>query len=185
MLLVVAATAFEAALVDGAPVRTLVCGIGPVEAALATSRAIADEAPTAILQLGIAGAQTLPNASIVLGSARRLLRRRRPGARIPRVERVPADPELLASARRALPDARVLPIGTTGRVGGGAVARSRRWRGSASCAPRRSPACPALELRVPSRTPSPNRTVASGASMRRSTRFASRCRALLEELLDA
>jgi len=57
VLLVVTATAFEAALVDGAPVRTVVCGIGPVEAALATSRAIADDPPAAILQVGIAGAR--------------------------------------------------------------------------------------------------------------------------------
>jgi len=118
VLLVVTATAFEAALVDGAPVRTVVCGIGPVEAALATARAIADDAPTAIVQLGIAGAQTLPNGSIVLGSEAVYCDVIDPLARIPRVERVRADADLLAVARRSLPDAHVLPIGTTGRVGG-------------------------------------------------------------------
>lgn len=148
MLLVVTATAFEAALVDGASVRTLVCGIGPVEAALSTSRAIADEAPTAILQLGIAGAQTLPSASIVLGSHAVYCDVIDPLARIPRVERVPADPELLATARRALPDAHVLPIGTTGRVGGGVECEVEAMEGFGVLRAAALAGIPALELRA-------------------------------------
>lgn len=119
MLLVVAATEMEAALLDGSRVRVAVCGIGPVEAALATARAIADERPDAILQVGIAGARTLPNASLAVGSEAVYCDVVDPAARIPRVERVGPDARLLEAARRALPAARVLPIGTTGRVGGG------------------------------------------------------------------
>lgn len=148
MLLVVTATAFEAALVDGATVRTVVCGIGPVEAALATSRAIADGAPTAILQVGIAGAQTLPHASIVLGSEAVYCDVIDPLARIPRVERVEPDAELLAAARRALPEAHVLPIGTTGRVGGGVDCDVEAMEGFGVLRAAALAGVPALELRA-------------------------------------
>src|ERR687897_87993 len=66
MLLVVAATERELAPVEGA--RTLVCGIGPVEAAAATARALAEERPTAVLHVGIAGAHALEPLTLVLGS---------------------------------------------------------------------------------------------------------------------
>lgn len=148
VLLVVTATAFEAALVDGAPVRTVVCGIGPVEAALATARAIADDAPTAIVQLGIAGAQTLPNASIVLGSEAVYCDVIDPLARIPRIERVPSDAHLLAVARRALPDAHVLPIGTTGRVGGGVDCEVEAMEGFGVLRAAALAGIPALEVRA-------------------------------------
>ena len=148
MILVVAATDFEAALVDGAHVRTAVCGIGPVEAALATSRAIADDAPSAILQLGIAGAKTLPNASIVLGSEAVYCDVIDPLARIPRIERVQADAALLATARRALPDAHVLPIGTTGRVGGGGECEVEAMEGFGVLRAAALAGIPALELRA-------------------------------------
>ena len=146
--MIVTATAFEAALVDGAPVRTVVCGIGPVEAALATSRAIATEAPTAILQVGIAGAQTLPNASIVLGSEAVYCDVIDPLARIPRVERQQADAELLSTARRALPDAHVLPIGTTGRVGGGVYCEVEAMEGFGVLRAAALAGVPALEVRA-------------------------------------
>jgi nucleoside phosphorylase len=148
VLLVVTATAFEAALVDGAPVRTVVCGIGPVEAALATAHAIADDAPTAIVQLGIAGAKTLPNASIVLGSEAVYCDVIDPLARIPRVERVRADADLLAVARRALPDAHVLPIGTTGRVGGGVDCEVEAMEGFGVLRAAELAGIPALEVRA-------------------------------------
>lgn len=148
MILVVAATDFEAALVDGAAVRTVVSGIGPVEAALATSRAIAGEPPTAILQVGIAGAQTLPHASLVLGSEAVYCDVIDPLARIPRVERVAADAELLAVARRALPDAHVLPIGTSARVGGGADCEVEAMEGFGVLRACATAGVPAVELRV-------------------------------------
>jgi nucleoside phosphorylase len=148
VILVVAATDFEAALVDGASVRTVVSGIGPVEAALATSRAIADEPPAAILQIGIAGARTLPNASIVLGSEAVYCDVIDPRARMPRVEREPPDAGLLATARRALPDAHVLPIGTTGRVGGGVDCEVEAMEGFGVLRAAALAGIPALELRA-------------------------------------
>ena len=148
MILVVAATDFEAALVDGAAVRTVVSGIGPVEAALATSRAIADEPPTAILQVGIAGARTLPNASIVLGSEAVYCDVIDPLARIPRVEREQPGAQLLAAARRALPDAHVLPIGTTGRVGGGVDCEVEAMEGFGVLRAAALAGIPAVELRA-------------------------------------
>ena len=66
MLLVVAATERELAPVAGA--RTAICGIGPVKAAAATARVLADERPTAVLHVGIAGARGLEPLSLVIGS---------------------------------------------------------------------------------------------------------------------
>jgi nucleoside phosphorylase len=121
VIMVVAATELEAALVEPGRARVVVCGIGPVEAALATTRALAVETPEAVLQIGIAGARTLPNASIAVGTEAVYCDVIDPAARIPRVERVTPDARLLAAARRALPDAHALAIGTTGRVGGAAA----------------------------------------------------------------
>ena len=148
MLVVVASTELEAALVPASSARTLVCGIGPVEAALATSRAIADDAPTAILHVGIAGAESLPHASIVLGSEAVYCDVVDPFARIPRVERLEPDAALLATARRALPDAHVLPIGTTGRVGGGVGCEVEAMEGFGVLRAAALAAVPAVELRA-------------------------------------
>jgi futalosine hydrolase len=148
VILVVAATAFEAALVDGAPVRTVVCGIGPVEAALATARALAEHRPAAVLQIGIAGARTLPHASLALGSESVYCDVLDPNARIPRVERVAPDSQLLAAARRALPTAHVLTIGTTGRVGGGEACEVEAMEGFGVLRAAALAGVPALELRA-------------------------------------
>ena len=148
MILIVAATDFEAALVDGAAVRTVVSGIGPVEAALATSRAIADEPPAAVLQVGIAGAQTLPHASLVLGSEAVYCDVLDPLARIPRIDRVRPDARLLDAARRALPGAQVLPIGTTARVGGGLGCEVEAMEGFGVLRAAALAGVPALELRA-------------------------------------
>lgn len=148
MILVVAATRFEAALVDGAPVRAVVSGIGPVDAALAAARAIADDAPSAILQIGIAGAQTLPHASIALGSEAVYCDILDPASTIPRVERVAPDARLLAAAHRALPDAHVLPIGTTGRVGGGDGCEVEAMEGFGVLRAAALAGVPALEVRA-------------------------------------
>jgi futalosine hydrolase len=148
VILIVAATEFEAALVDGAPAHAIVSGIGPVEAALATARAIADERPAAIVQIGIAGAQTLPHASIVLGSEAVYCDVVDPLARIPRVEREQPDAWLLAVARRALPEAHVLPIGTSGRVGGGLACEVEAMEGFGVLRAAALAGVPALELRA-------------------------------------
>ena len=153
MLLVVTATAFEAALVDGAPVRTVVCGIGPVEAALATARAIADDAPTAIVQLGIAGAQTLPNGSIVLGSEAVYCDVIDPESTLPRVEHVSPNAALLERARAALPEAHVLPIATCGKVGGGTGFDVEAMEGFGVLRACELAGVPAVELRAISNSP--------------------------------
>src|SRR6187551_73950 len=65
-LLVVAATERELVSVEGT--RTVACGIGPVEAAVATARALAEERPTAVLHVGIAGGRGLEPLTLVLGT---------------------------------------------------------------------------------------------------------------------
>jgi nucleoside phosphorylase len=149
VILVVAATPFEAALVDGAAgTRVVVCGIGPVEAALATERALAEARPDALLQIGIAGAKTLADASVVIGSESVYADVLDPDARIPRVERIRPDPRLVDAARRALPDAHVLPIATSARVGGGSVCEVEAMEGFGALRAASLAAVPALELRT-------------------------------------
>jgi nucleoside phosphorylase len=148
VILVVAATAFEAALAEARGVDAVVCGIGPLEAGLATTRALAERRPDAVLQIGIAGAQTLANGSVVLGSESVYCDILDAGARIPRVERLVADAGLLAAAERALPDAHVLPIGTTARVGGGAACEVEAMEGFGVLRAAQLDGVPALELRT-------------------------------------
>jgi futalosine hydrolase len=147
VILIVAATELEAALVTSADADVRVCGIGPVEAALATARALADGRPRAVIQIGIAGAQTLPNGAIALGSEAVYCDVLDPGARIPRITRVEPDAGLLAAARRALPAAHVLPIGTTGRVGGGVGCEVEAMEGFGALRAAAIAGVPAVELR--------------------------------------
>lgn len=148
MILVVAATAFEAALADGHTVDVTACGIGPVEAALATTRALAERRPDALVHIGIAGAQNLPNGTLALGSEAVYCDVLDPLSRVPRVSSAAPDPELLAAARRALPDARVLPIATTARVGGGAGYEVEAMEGFAVLRAAELAGVPAVELRA-------------------------------------
>jgi futalosine hydrolase len=118
MILVVAAT--EAELAGAAGAETLVCGIGPVEAAAVTARALADGRPDAVLHVGIAGAIGIEPPTLVIGSEARYCDISGDlAAQIPRVERVEPAASLVAAARVALPEALVLPIGTTAHVGRG------------------------------------------------------------------
>jgi futalosine hydrolase len=107
--LLVAATERE---LCGAP--GLVCGVGPVEAAATTARALAERRPRALLHVGLAGGRGLPVPSLVLGSEAVYHDLE---AAIPVLDRALPDEALLAAARDALPDARVLPIGTSAGVG--------------------------------------------------------------------
>jgi futalosine hydrolase len=112
VILVVAATDRELGVRPG-----LVCGIGPVEAAAATARALALEPPAAVLHVGIAGCRRgcgLEPPELVIGSEALY-----DDVTIPLApRRVTPDPRLVDAAARALPAARVLPIGTSGTVGG-------------------------------------------------------------------
>ena len=146
MILVVAATERELALVEG--VGKLCCGIGPVEAALATAQALADSPPRALIQIGIAGARSLPPRTLVIGSEAVYCDILDVEASMPRVERVQAAPELVSAAQRVLPDARVLPIATCGRVGGGIAFDVEAMEGFAVLRAAQLAAVPAVEIRA-------------------------------------
>ncbi len=113
VILVVAATQAELRGSDGA--EALVCGVGPVEAAARTAAALAERRPRAVLHVGVAGARTFGTPELVVGSEAVYC-----DADDPRwIElHAAADPGLLEVACRALPGARVEPIGTSARVGG-------------------------------------------------------------------
>jgi nucleoside phosphorylase len=116
-LLVVAATARELAPADGW--RTLVCGVGPVEAAAATAAAIASRRPRAIVHVGIAGARRasgLIPPALVIGTASSYCDLRAAAAWAPVALDAPA--AFVAAAQRALPAAVGRRIGTSAAVGG-------------------------------------------------------------------
>jgi nucleoside phosphorylase len=147
MILVVAATEPELAGADGA--ATLACGIGPVEAAAATARALAERRPDAVLHVGIAGARLLDVPTLVLGSEAIYCDIAGDAdAILPRVERAEPDPDLLAAARRALPEAYVLPIATCARVGDGAAWEVEGMEGFGVLRAAALAGVPAVELRA-------------------------------------
>ena len=114
-VLVVAATERELVPVAGA--ELLVCGVGPVEAAAATARALAQRRPSAVLHVGIAGARGVTPLELVLGSE--AVYCDAAGPLVP--ARARPDAALLDRLRDAFPEAHVLPIGTSARVGGGSL----------------------------------------------------------------
>src|SRR2546426_1578668 len=93
----------------------LVCGVGPVEAAARTAAALAEGRPSAVLHVGIAGRRTFTGPELVIGSEAIYC-----DATDPRWIELSIEPDrrLLAAARRALPEARVEPIGTSARLDG-------------------------------------------------------------------
>ena len=145
-MLVVAATLPELAFVEGA--ETLCCGVGPVEAALATARALCGAPPSALLHVGIAGGRGLEAPALVLGSEAVYCDLADPGSAVPRLARVDPDPAMLAAARRALPDALVVPIATSARIGGGAAFEVEAMEGFGVLRAAASAGVPALELRA-------------------------------------
>ncbi len=150
-MLVVAATPLELSFVARA--RTLCCGVGPVEAAAATARALERERPAAVLQIGIAGARALGPGTLVLGSESIYCDLVDDARSFPRVERAAPDATLLAAARRVLPEAVVLPIATSARVGGGhACCEVEAMEGFGVIRAAAQAGVPALELRAVSNT---------------------------------
>jgi nucleoside phosphorylase len=143
VILVVAATERELAGAGG--VAVLACGIGPVEAAAATARALAELAPAALLHVGIAGARGLAPPKLVIGSEA-VYEDAGDGPLVP--GRVRPDATLLEHARRALPDAQVLPIGTTARVGGTSGCTVEAMEGFAVLRAAELAGVPALEVRA-------------------------------------
>jgi futalosine hydrolase len=110
LILLVAATDRELCGHDG-----LVCGVGPVEAAAATARALALRPFDAVLHVGLAGARDVPVGSLVVGTEAVYCDL---SAEWPVVERVAADPALVAVAAAVLPAASQTPIHTSATVGG-------------------------------------------------------------------
>jgi futalosine hydrolase len=108
-VLLVAATERELDGRDG-----LVCGVGPVEAAAATARALALRDWGAVLNIGVAGGRDLAALTIVIGAEAIYCDL---SAAIPLVDRVSADGRLIAAAQYAMPAAPILPIGTSAAVG--------------------------------------------------------------------
>jgi nucleoside phosphorylase len=146
MLVVVAATERELAFVRGA--ETFVCGVGPVDAAASTARLLAERAVEVVLHIGLAGARGIEPKALVLGSESVYSDVIDPGSSFPRVERAEPDAALLERSRRLLPEARVLPIATSGRVTGGTGCLVEAMEGFGvlrACALAR---VPAVELRA-------------------------------------
>ncbi len=143
-VLVVAATVRELGSVEGAD--ALACGIGPVEAAATTARALAERRPSALVHVGIAGARGLPVGAIVLGTEAVYCDL---GAAIPVIDRVAPDAGLLAALRAAFPDLPALPIGTSARVGGTATRlQVEAMEGFAVLRAAELAGVPAVEVRV-------------------------------------
>jgi nucleoside phosphorylase len=143
MLLVVAATADELAGAAGA--ETLVCGVGPVEAAARTAAALQRSRPDSVLHVGIAGARAFDGPALVIGSEAVYC-----DADDPRWIELRAAPDagLLEAARRALPEARVEPIGTTARVGGSSGCEVEAMEGYAVLRACALADVPAVEVRA-------------------------------------
>lgn len=127
--------------------RLLVCGVGPVEAAIATAKEIVKERPRAILNVGLAGARRgsgIEVLELVVGTESLY------ADLFPHFSpmRIAPDPELLETARRALPEARFLPIGTSASVGGSKEVQIEAMEGFSVLRAAQLAAIPALELRV-------------------------------------
>jgi nucleoside phosphorylase len=139
-VLVVAATKRELVGLDG-----LVTGIGPVEAAAATTRRIAEAGPDAVLNVGLAGSHGFASPELVIGSESHYCDA---GSLVP--ARAEPDARLVAKARAALPEARLCPIGTSARVGGATGCDVEAMEGFAVLRACELGGVPALELRVTS-----------------------------------
>jgi futalosine hydrolase len=126
----------------------LICGVGPVEAAAATARALATPSPAAVLHVGIAGARTdsgLPVGAIVVGAGA-VYEDRPPTLRLG-TRAVAADPALVRVVAGFLGTEPIV-IGTTAAVGGSRECAVEAMEGFAvlwACA---EAGVPAVEVRV-------------------------------------
>jgi len=146
-ILVVSATAREMAEADGW--RTLLCGVGPVDAAAVTAAEITRQRPSLILHVGIAGGRRVgafSPATIVIGTASQYCDLGVPVEWAP--NNIAAPPELLAAAQRALPSAVVRTIGTSGRVGGASGCDVEAMEGFGVLRAAQLAGVPAIEVRA-------------------------------------
>jgi nucleoside phosphorylase len=109
-VLLIAATDLELCGAEG-----LVCGVGPVEAAISTAGALAGRQPRAVLHVGVAGGSRLTPGALVVGTESLYVDL---SAEFPVVARAMPDPALLSAAQTALPEAVSLPIATSAAVSG-------------------------------------------------------------------
>ncbi len=146
-ILVVAATDRELTAVGPwTPVR---CGVGPVDAAVATASAIALHHPSLVLHVGIAGARRaagLVPATLVVGTEARYCDLTIPEEWAPRVVATP--PGLVSAACRALPGAVACAIGTSARVGGTSGCDVEAMEGFAVLRAAQLAGVPAIEVRA-------------------------------------
>jgi futalosine hydrolase len=116
-VLVVAATAPELCGEEG-----IVCGVGPVEAAAATARALAHDAAAVVLHIGVAGGIGHTVGALVVGTEAVYTDLVAPSRGGPRSA---ADPNLVAAVATALPGATKASIVTSAAVGAAPLARPR------------------------------------------------------------
>jgi futalosine hydrolase len=140
MILLVAATDIELCDHEG-----LVCGVGPVEAASATARHLALSPPDTVVHVGIAGARGIIPGGLIIGNESVYCDI---AAEIPVVDRVEPDAGLLEAVRGALPDALVLPIGTSAAVGGASEVRVEGMEGFGVLRACALAGVPAVEIRA-------------------------------------
>jgi len=120
------------------------CGVGPVDAAAATARVLAERRPRAVLHVGLAGRHGFGDPELVLGS--QALYCDTDSGLV--TASVSPDSALLAAARAALPHALVAPIGTSARVNGTTGCEVEGMEGFAVLRACELARVPAVELRV-------------------------------------
>ena len=98
-----------------------------------------------LLHVGIAGARGIPVPQLVIGSEA-VFEDAPAGGLVQERER--PDPRLVDAAQRALPEARVLPIGTSARVGGTSSCEVEAMEGFAVLRAARLAGVPAVEVRA-------------------------------------
>jgi nucleoside phosphorylase len=151
LILVVAATERELAASGAAD--TFCCGIGPAESGVRTAMALAEQRPDAVLHVGIAGALEIPTLSVVIGTEAFYADIADPESLLPKVERAFPAPGLVEAARRALPDAHLLPITSSARVGGGGLCDVEAMEGFSVLRAAELAGVPAVEIRTISNRP--------------------------------
>lgn len=128
----------------------LVCGVGPVEAAVATASQVSVKPPRAVLHVGVAGGRRLTPGAIVLGTEALYHDLE---TEVPVIDHATPDPTLLAALQAAFPESISLPIATSAAVSGPTSATSHELRvegmeGFAVLRACEVAGIPAVELRV-------------------------------------
>ena len=146
-VLVVAATDRELAISHGWLVHR--CGVGPVDAAARTAAAILEHRPRVVVHVGIAGARrasALTPPALVIGAAAVYCDLGVPETLAP--SRLEPLSSLVEAARRALPDASLRTIGTSGRVGQSTACDVESMEGFAVLRAAALAGLPAIEVRA-------------------------------------